>query len=86
MSASSRETQIAALIEAEVQRAMEPYRALGLPADVLAELERLLRFGLKTHPSAQQLLRQLIDEPVLVESDSIETRGIVDAAKKGEGA
>ena len=52
MATPSRETQIAALIEAEVERAMTPYRALGLPTDVLDELERVLRFGLRTHPDA----------------------------------
>jgi hypothetical protein len=86
MATPSRETQIAALIEAEVERAMTPYRALGLPTDVLDELERVLRFGLRTHPDAKDILRQLIVETIPVKSDSIDTSGIVATVKKGQGA
>ena len=65
---------------------MAPYRALALPAPHLDELERILRFGLETHPAAQQLLRQLMDDPVLNHSDSINTTGLQESVKKGQGA
>lgn len=72
-----REAEVAALIEDEVARAMTPYRSLGLPRDVLDEMESILRFGLRTHPTAQHLLRQLLDDPVLIKSDEVDTSGLV---------
>jgi hypothetical protein len=74
--------QIDALIEAEVERAMAPYRALGLPEHVLAEMESMLRLGLRTHPSAQAILRALARDPITVKSEEVDTRGLEGAQKK----
>jgi len=86
MSNLSPQAQVAALIDAEVQRAMAPYLALGLPPDEIDELERMLRFALRTHPTAQHLLRRLVDDPVLFKSDGVDTTGLEAALKKDQGA
>ena len=82
----SREEQARALIEQEVTRGMAPYKARGLPADALDEMQHLLRFALRTHPTAQHLLRRLCDDPVLFNSDGVDTSGLEAALKKREGA
>ncbi len=64
---------------------MTPYRALGLSADVLDELERILRLGLATHPDAQHLLLQMTDDPVVSHSGSVST-GAEEDARKGRTA
>jgi hypothetical protein len=74
-----------ALIEEEVARGMEPYRRLGLPTDVLDELEHMLRFALSKHPTAQVLLRRLCDDPVVVKSDGVDTAGLEEALQKDRG-
>ena len=86
MSKPSRQEQMRALIEQEVIRGMAQYKARGLPADVLDEMEHMLRFALNTHPTAQHILRRLCDNPVLVNSDGVDTSGLEAALKKGEGA
>jgi hypothetical protein len=68
MSDLSVQEQMAALLEAEVARGMAPYRTLGLPADVLDEMERLLRFALRTHPAAQEILRRQCEDPTVFRS------------------
>lgn len=77
---------IEALIEAEVSRALAPYRALQLPVDVLEEMESVLRLALRTHPTAQHLLRQLLPDPDVYKSDQIPRRGFdgVDDSKAGK--
>src|SRR5215467_6392924 len=72
----SREAQTDAIIEEEVARAMAPYRALDLPAEVLEELEQTLRFALRHHPGAKRLVRQLVSDPVMVQSDAVDTSGV----------
>jgi hypothetical protein len=74
------------LIEEEVTRGLLPYRHLGLPVEVIAEMERVLRFALATHPTAQHLLRRLVSDPTVVKSDEVDTRGLDAALKKSEGA
>ena len=87
MTHAPRQAQIAALIDAEVLRAMAPYHALGLSADVLDELEHLLRFALNNHPTAQDLLRRLLDDPVVARSENVDTTGLEGVLKKkDEGA
>jgi len=76
------EKQIEAFIEAEVERAMAPYRARGLPGHALAEMESVLRLALRTHPTAQALLRALAADPTVARSDEIDARGIEEAVKK----
>lgn len=83
MADRSLDEQMAALIEEEVARGMAPYRALDLPAEVLEEMERALRFGLDHHPAAQALLRRLCEDPRLATSGKIPREAILTATKKG---
>lgn len=46
------------VLEAEVERALLPYRSL-LPPELLEEMQRLLRLGATTHPYPTQLMRQI---------------------------
>jgi len=79
---SAIEQQIEQMIEAEVARATAPYRALGLPADVLAEMEAMLRIGLCHHPDARALLRALATDPTVYRSDQIAVSGIEEALRR----
>ena len=78
----SRKAQTDAIIEEEVARAMAPYRALGMPAEVLEELEQTLRFALRHHPDAKRLVRQLVSDPVMVQSDVVDTTGAEEGVRK----
>jgi hypothetical protein len=80
----SRDAQIKALIDAEVERALAPYRAMRMPPDALEELETMLRIALGTHPDAQLYLRQLVDDPLVNRSDSLKVRDVLEGG--GEGA
>jgi hypothetical protein len=78
--------QIQDLIEEEVTRGLSPYRRLDLPEDVIAEMERVLRFALRTHPTARHLLRRLVFDPIVVKSEEVDTSGLDAVMKKSEGA
>lgn len=76
--APSPQAKLDQLIEDEVTRAMAPYRARALPAHVLAEMETTLRLALRTHPTARQLLRGLVNNRKLARSDEVDWRAIED--------
>ena len=52
-------------LDAQVERAMAPYRAMGLSIELLAEMERLLRFALTEHPTGKHLMKRM--RPIVVE-------------------
>ena len=81
---TSREAQIKALIDAEVVRVLAPYRAMGVPDDVLREQEVLLRIALRTHPDAQFYLRQLVRDPALDASDTVKAGDVGEAAAEAK--
>ncbi len=81
---TSQEAQIKALIDAEVSRVLAPYKAMGVPGEVLREQEILLRIALRTHPDAQFYLRQLVRDPAVDASDSVRTREMDEAAAEAE--
>lgn len=76
------ERQIEQIIEAEVERAMAPYRALALPDHVLVEMEAVLRLGLSTHPDAKALVRSLATDPTVNRSDEIDWRAVEEELRK----
>ena len=80
----SRDAQIAALIDAEVERALAPYRAMRMPPDALAELETMLRLALRTHPDAQFYLRQLADDPLVNRSDTLKVNDVLEGGEEGK--
>lgn len=52
------------LIAYAIERALEPYLGI-LPPSQLEALKRTMRFGLASHPEAQELLRRLRVRQVL---------------------
>ena len=73
------------LIEAAIDEVIERYRAV-LPPAKLDDFRRSLRFGLSTHPYAQELLRRLRPRVTVQESGAIEIPGRGGAAGKvGQG-
>jgi hypothetical protein len=63
-------------IEAELDRALEPYRDL-LPAEMLAELRETLGDALATHPVGARLLERVKPPPVVVRSEETAKDGAV---------
>ena len=55
------------VLEAELDRAIEPYRAL-LPPELLAELRESLADALTTHPVGRSLLDRVRPQPVVESS------------------
>jgi hypothetical protein len=76
-----------AQIEAEVARALGPGVGV-LPKEVLDEARLMLRIGLKYHPDARRLLKELRPEPSVDRSDERATAALKNEAraKKNGGA
>jgi hypothetical protein len=62
------------LIEAAIDEVLNRYRAV-LPPGKIDDFRRSLRFGLSTHPYAQELLRRLRPRVTVQESGAIEIPG-----------
>lgn len=60
-------------IEAEVARTVGPWEGV-YPAEVLDEMRRLLRFGLRNLPATQALMRQLRADLSVQRSDKVDVR------------
>lgn len=75
------------LLEAQVARAIAPYRAMGLSAAVIEEMECMLRLALLSHPRAQYLLSRLRERAAVKESGEVAIGGVApaSAAKDGTG-
>jgi hypothetical protein len=81
-------------LEAEIDRALGPYRRKGFPPAALEEMKRVLRLALLSHPRAQYLIDRLRPraEKASGKVDTNKHRDLVDAAGRakdgsgGEGA
>ena len=62
------------VLDAELARALDPYRALLSP-ELFAELEETLADALTTHPVGSRLLDRLRPPPALVASGEVEKDG-----------
>jgi hypothetical protein len=76
-------------LEAELDRALDPYREL-LPPDLLAAMRETLADTLTTHPVGARLLARVRPPPVVVHSGDAEVAGVeppivADDAKNGVG-
>jgi hypothetical protein len=71
-----------AQIEAEVERALGPGVGV-LPKEVLDEARLMLRIGLKYHPDAQRILRELRPAPAVDKSSKV-AKGALENGKRAK--
>jgi hypothetical protein len=68
------------IVRAEVDRAVEPYRATLTPA-ALEEMRNVLAVQLVSHPVLSRMLQRLRPPPVVMQSEELPTDGTEDASK-----
>jgi hypothetical protein len=61
-------------LEAELDRALDPYREL-VPPDLLAAMRETLADALTTHPVGARLLARVRPPPVVAQSGDVEAGG-----------
>jgi len=70
-------------IDAEVARAIRPWERV-LPAEVLDEMGRLLRLGLRNDMDVGELMRYLRPDPVVDQSDKVLVDGLTRRGKESK--
>lgn len=75
--------EIEAFLQKEIDEALEPYRAMGLSEEVLADMAATLHLALTTHPRAIELVQEV--RPRVVEESGSMPVSETSAAKSKAG-
>ena len=73
------------IIEAQIERALEVYRLMRVPPEMLAKLAELIEEGLTTNPTAMAHIDRLTARPVAQSSDVRPKPGVEPARDRKAG-